>query len=710
MGEVWMAESPDYLGIPLAIKFLTDPRWQANPALIDQFRDEAQAGIGIPHSFIVSTLRFLDLRADSSGTWPPVALVMHRHEPSLAQVIKDLKRTGKRLPKELAVRWCRNLLEAIQRLHRDPYNLVHRDVKPSNVLMRREADCHLLGSGSSREPASYFGDDPPAELRGAEALLSDLGMICRKGDEPLFYLGQDGYKAPELFLDTGSQVPDSQHRPDPSEDMYAFGLVLRELAEVIEGSPDWLIRVANQLTDNDPAKRPTASGNLRYELSPDWQIQDLMIGGGWKPEAHPDFTGREAVFNAFEAFRQARKKQHQGGVFLIVGDAGVGKTALMTEWASPGRGGPHPAFFFDTREGRTRWSAMPEILIQALGKRYEIERALPSNEEQYGDALGTLIKEIARDRLEADAPLLLLVDALDEADNPEKAVLVLPKKGLMDGVFLIVSSRPRIGDRDHLAPFRAEGAETFQLPQDDPRHLADLEIYIAKRLRGQITEEQARAFAEDLGGIYKLAVDLIEGVLAGRMTVDEMLHAARGLAGHPVAQRIFAWYRLSWERITSGLSRDDRKRLTDFLRLMAAAQAPIGESQVKQILEWDLDDLDWALQRLAWFLASKSESVDGYDETYYQLRHQSVKDYLLSHDRDYPGPCRDGLEPMHARIGRYYLEQVDRAGWNHVEPYGLSYVVRHLYLARDDTLLKRAAECLTSLEYLQATLGGSASS
>jgi len=709
MGEVWMAQSPDHPGVPVVIKFLTHSRWRENPGLLDQFRDEAQAGIGISSSFIVSTLQFLDLRGDPSGRWPPAGLVMHRHEPSLAQAIDDLKQTGKRIPQALAVRWARNLLEALEKLHEPHCNLVHRDIKPSNVLLRRESDAPLLAPSSGRHAPRYYGTDPPAELQGAEALLSDLGMVCRKGRGPFFHLRDDGYKAPELFLDPerDDPEPNPEHRPDPSEDMYAFGLVLMELAGVVEGSPDWLARVANKLTDPDPAKRPTTSGNLRYELSPDWQIQDLMIGGGWKPEAHPDFTGRQAVFNAFEAFRQARRKQHRGGVFLIVGDAGVGKTALMTEWASPSRGGPHPAFFFDTREGRTRWSAMPEILIQALGKRYEVERALPSNEEQYGEVLGNLIKDIARDHLKADAPLLLLVDALDEADIPEKAVLVLPKKGLPDGVFLIVSSRPRIGDRDHLAPFRAEGAETFQLPQDDPRHLADLEIYIQKRLRGQITEEQARAFAEDVGGIYKLAVDLIEGVLARRMTVDEMLHAARGLVGYPVAQRIFAWYRLSWERIINGLSRDDRKRLTDFLRLMAAAQAPIGENQVKQILEWDLDDLDWALQRLAWFLASKTESVDGYDETYYQLRHQSVKDYLLSHDKDYPGPCRDGLEPMHARIGRYYLEQVDRAGWDPVEPYGLSHVVRHLYLARDSALLKRAAECLTSLEYLQATLGGS---
>jgi serine/threonine protein kinase len=273
----------------------------------------------------------------------------------------------------LAIRWSRNLLDALHGLG-NSYNLVHRDVKPSNVLMRQESDRLVLVPRSDRETRRYYGEDPPTELREAEALLSDLGLICRKGRDRHLPLGQDNYKAPELFLDAACRQPNLQHRPDPSEDVYAFGLVLRDLAAVVEGSPDWLIRVANKLTAKNPSERPTTTGALRYELSPDWQIQDLMIGAGWKPEAHPDFTGRQAVFDAFEAFRRARKEQHRGGVFLIVGDAGVGKTALMTEWAGPGRGGPHPAFFFDSREGRKRWSEMPEKLIRALARRYELDR------------------------------------------------------------------------------------------------------------------------------------------------------------------------------------------------------------------------------------------------------------------------------------------------------------------------------------------------
>src|SRR5262245_42507519 len=48
---------------------------------------------------------------------------------------------------------------------------------------------------------------------------------------------------------------------------------------------------------------------------------------GWRVEEHPRFTGREFVFQAFEAF--AGERAGRGGVFLIRAPAGMGKTALV---------------------------------------------------------------------------------------------------------------------------------------------------------------------------------------------------------------------------------------------------------------------------------------------------------------------------------------------------------------------------------------------
>src|SRR5262249_25335233 len=96
-----------------------------------------------------------------------------------------------------------------------------------------------------------------------------------------------------------------------------------------------------------------------------------------------------------------------------------------------------------------------------------------------------------------------------------------------------------------------------------------------------------------------------------------------------------------------------------------------------------------------------------YQEAYLRLKHQSVLDFLTS--VEHQGPCRDSVEAMHATIGKHYLDSVkDPRDWAKLDPYGRWYVVRHLILAQDADLLARAADCLTDLDYLQATLGTAA--
>src|SRR5207248_2957351 len=110
---------------------------------------------------------------------------------------------------------------------------------------------------------------------------------------PPFRLGQDGWKAPELFADPAPL-------PHPAEDLFAFGLILRRLAEVVEGEPEWLRRAADELTHAEPRQRPPANAALRARLSPHWLLQEMMLAAGWRPDAHVDFVGRAFVFAAAE--------------------------------------------------------------------------------------------------------------------------------------------------------------------------------------------------------------------------------------------------------------------------------------------------------------------------------------------------------------------------------------------------------------------------
>jgi serine/threonine protein kinase len=275
MGQVWMAESPDYPDLPLAIKFFTHPVYRQHPLLLEQCLQEARVGISIDSPHVVRTYQLLDLRSYQEEGWPGIGLVMPLYEPSLQRVLDDLRQAGRRLPLRLALALARDVAEGLQALHAR-HALVHRDVKPSNILLRLPEDQRYRG---------------PDSLRQATALVSDLGTLCRVGERPVFALGQDGWKAPEVFDPPGGARPDGERAASPAEDWYAFGKVLEALAghsEFAAGPEDRTVGRSRDLATLPP---PDASAERLHHFAdalttpnPDsrmaavGQMQDLLLG------------------------------------------------------------------------------------------------------------------------------------------------------------------------------------------------------------------------------------------------------------------------------------------------------------------------------------------------------------------------------------------------------------------------------------------------
>jgi serine/threonine protein kinase len=206
MGVVWTVRSGEHLGEPLVMKFLLTPFCHTADGL-EQFRDEARRGLHLAHQNIARTFAFLDLQAHTADGWPPAALVMARYDLSLQRVLDDARRRKEPVAPEVVSAVNRQVSAALYTLH-VRYDIVHRDVKPSNILLRL------------RPGRAYSG---PATLHGATALLADFGVACAAGSRPRFRLRQDGWKAPWLF--GPDDVP-----ADPAEDLHSYGLVLQALA------------------------------------------------------------------------------------------------------------------------------------------------------------------------------------------------------------------------------------------------------------------------------------------------------------------------------------------------------------------------------------------------------------------------------------------------------------------------------------------------
>src|SRR5205085_8952898 len=127
----------------------------------------------------------------------------------------------------------------------------------------------------------------------------------------------------------------------------------------------------------------------------------------------------------------------------------------------------------------------------------------------------------------------------------------------------------------------AAGARVFALRADDPDNLRDVEAYLGKQLGDRLRGGEAEELARNTGGIFLLARLLAEAVRDEQLSVADALRQSGTWAELDPSQRLFAYYRESWERVCAG---EDEEGLGTFAGLMAAAFAWVSEDQLGRVL------------------------------------------------------------------------------------------------------------------------------
>lgn len=182
MGAVWRGRD-EILGRRVAIKVLDD-RLAEDPEVLERFRTEAVAAARLSHPGVV---RVFDTGIDGEICYIVMELV---DGPTLAE---SLSRNGPMDPAE-TVRIARDILDALSHAH--AAGVVHRDVKPTNVL-----------TGDHAVKVTDFG------IAKAAFAHNDLTATGR-------LLGTARYLAPEQA--DGSPI-------DARTDIYALGVVMYEM-------------------------------------------------------------------------------------------------------------------------------------------------------------------------------------------------------------------------------------------------------------------------------------------------------------------------------------------------------------------------------------------------------------------------------------------------------------------------------------------------
>jgi eukaryotic-like serine/threonine-protein kinase len=209
MATVWLARD-ERLQRPVAAKILSDSL-AADPTYLRRFRREARLAAGLSHANLVEVYDF-----GGDGDRPYLAME-YVEGGSLADSISA--GTARELdPSRLA----RELLEALDHIH--DAGIVHRDVKPGNVLIAPDGTAKLTD----------FGIAQPEDA----SRLTSTGLV----------VGTRSYIAPEVFRGERATV---------RSDLYSCAMILREV--IGDPPPPELAELVTRLGDEDPERRPESA-------------------------------------------------------------------------------------------------------------------------------------------------------------------------------------------------------------------------------------------------------------------------------------------------------------------------------------------------------------------------------------------------------------------------------------------------------------------
>jgi serine/threonine-protein kinase len=249
MAEVWLAHDL-LLTRPVAVKVLF-PQFAADPAFVARFRREAQAAANLNHPNIVGVYDW----GNEGGTY--YIVMEYVENRTLSEIIKHEGGIDTRRATMVAA----DVAAALGFAHRN--GVVHRDVKPGNVLIAPKGAVKVADFGIAR-----------AITAGTEDNLTQTGSV----------MGTATYFSPEQ----AQGIP-----VDPRSDLYSLGVVMYEMVtghppftgdspvsiaykhvqetptpvrQVNPNVPPGFAAIITKLLQKDPADRYATAEELRTDL------------------------------------------------------------------------------------------------------------------------------------------------------------------------------------------------------------------------------------------------------------------------------------------------------------------------------------------------------------------------------------------------------------------------------------------------------------
>lgn len=392
------------VGREVAIKVIL-PSYANHPDFVRRFETEAQIVARLEHIHIVP---LYDFWRSPDGAY----LVMRYYRRgSLGSMLKE----GLRFDLEDVNKWAGQIGSALAVAHR--HGIVHRDMKPDNILLDDENNAHLTDFGIAKT-------DETGEEEGIAGTPSYISPEQLKSEPvtPLSDIYSFGMMLYELL--TGKV---------PFEDTSLSGLIAKHLNETIpdltqirEDIPYELNYVIQRATAKDPEDRYPDALALANEL------REVALGGavplisvfdledvtnpykGLRPfeEADSaDFFGRDALIQ--QLANRIDEDDALAGFLAVVGPSGSGKSSVV-------KAGLVPALRHGLILGSEDWFIAE--MIPGTEPLENLEAALLSVAFDEPDDLLKQLQEDERGLIRAveaifpgqDAALLLVIDQFEE--------------------------------------------------------------------------------------------------------------------------------------------------------------------------------------------------------------------------------------------------------------------------------------------------------
>lgn len=287
---------------PVAIKVLNRAR-DSEESLQRRFDREAKAVASLSHPNVVQAYRFGRLPDDR----PYLVMRFVR-----GRTLEERLKAEGRFPLDLAIRILREVASALAEAHAS--GIVHRDVRPGNVLWDEEKEQTLLSDfgiaaivAADEEEATRF--TKPGEILGDPRYMSPEQLRANEVTEltDIYQFGLLGY---ELLTGEGPYTATTAHQWLVAHLNQKPGDLRARRPDVDARLADLLLRCLNR----NPKHRPRATDIVR-------------ILGEMTSRPAPEDAGGVAAVADFQQLLRRRVPQ----VILFAGGVGLGLMSLMNE-------------------------------------------------------------------------------------------------------------------------------------------------------------------------------------------------------------------------------------------------------------------------------------------------------------------------------------------------------------------------------------------